>query len=96
MSAPCPVFGFEARAETRPIDDEDRRELWRALEAEFLEPRGLTARSLAFGRVVSFAVTSEASQATDADRTALEAWARGRPEIIAFDIGPLLDFAAVA
>jgi hypothetical protein len=90
------VFGFEARAETRPIDDEDRRELWCALRTEFLEPRGLTARSLAFGRLVSFAVTSEASQATDADRTALEGWAAARPEIVSLHVGPLIDLAAVA
>lgn len=96
MSAPCPVFGFEARAEIRPIDDDDRRALWRALEIDLLSQRGLVARCLAFGGRLSFAVTSEASQATDADRTALEVWAESRPEILSMQVGPLVDLAAVA
>jgi hypothetical protein len=96
MSAPCPVFGFEARAETHPIDDDDRRALWRALELDLLAQRGLVARCLAFGSRLSFAVTSEASQATDADRQALEAWAATRPEIVSVDVGPLVDLAAIA
>ncbi|MFI5228585.1 MAG: 50S ribosome-binding protein YggL [Gemmatimonadales bacterium] len=96
MSAPCPVFGFEARAQTRPIDDDGLHDVWRALQTEFLEPRGLTARLPAFGRFFSFVVTSEASQATDADRTALEAWAATRAEIVSLHVGPLVDLAAVA
>lgn len=96
MSAPCPVFGFEAHAEIRPVDDDDRRALWRAVETDFLAGRGLVARFLAFEGVLSFAVTSEASQATDADRKALEAWAATRPEILSLRVGPLVDLAAVA
>jgi 50S ribosomal subunit binding protein YggL len=96
MSAPCPVFGFEVRAEIHPVDDDDRRAFWRALEIDFLVGRGLVARCLAFGGRLSFAVTSEASQATDADRQALEEWAAARPEILAMHVGPLVDLAAVA
>ena len=95
MSAPCPVFGFEVRAEIRPVDD-DRRALWLALETDFLAERGLVARRIALGGVLSFAVTSEASQATDADRRALEAWAATRPEILSMRVGPLVDLATVA
>jgi len=96
MSAPCPVFGFEVRSEIRAVDDDDRRALWRALETDFLTARGLVARCLAFGGVLSFAVTSEASQATDADRNALQAWAATHSEIISMRVGPLVDLAAVA
>ena len=96
MSAPCPVFGFEVRAEIRPVDDDDRRALWLALETDFLAERGLVARCIALGGVLSFAVASEASQATDADRRALEAWAATRPEILSMRVGPLVDLATVA
>lgn len=96
MSAPCPVFGFEARLEITPLDDDERRALWEALEAEVLAPRGLKATSLAFGTLLSFAVSSEASQATDSDRHAVDAWLRTRREVVLAELGPLIDLASVA
>jgi hypothetical protein len=48
------------------------------------------------GRRWSFVVRSEASQATDSDRDALQAWTQTRSEIVSARIGPLLDFASVA
>jgi uncharacterized protein YggL (DUF469 family) len=39
----------------------------------------------------SHVVHSEAGQATDADRDAIVAWSKTRPEIIAITVGPLRD-----
>ncbi len=73
-----------------------RRALWQALVAEVFDPRGLRGGCLAHGNTLHFAVSSEASQATDADRTAVEAWARARQELVAIRLGPLTDLAAAA
>ena len=96
MSAACPVFGFEGWFDTRSLDESESRALWQALGAEVLEPRGLQGRYVAHGDTLRFTVSSEASQATDADRTAVETWARGRHELVAIRLGPLTDLAAVA
>jgi hypothetical protein len=37
---------------------------------------------------------SEASQATDADRQAIQAWAATRREIVRLDVGQLVDLSA--
>lgn len=96
MSAACPVFGFEVRLVTHRIDDDARSALRRRLEREVLLPRGLTAALLAPGGSLAFAVRSEASQTTHADRAAIEQWAAAQPEIATVDIGPLVDLSAVA
>ena len=96
MSAACPIFGFEGWFDTRTLDDAQRASLWQALVNEVLDTRGLHGRCLARGNTLNFAVSSEASQATDADRAALEAWARARPESVDVRLGPLTDLAADA
>ena len=97
MSTPCPVFGFTVEFEMATTLTSD---LLRVLRAAFLEeimePRGLTYAERSGEHGWSIVVRSEASQATDADRQAVEAWARARREVIAITVGPLLDLASAA
>lgn len=96
MSAACPVLGFEGWFDTRPLDDCQRSALWQALVSEVLDPRGLRGGCIANGNTLHFAVSSEASQATDADRTAVETWARAREELMTIRLGPVADLTAAA
>lgn len=96
MSAACPVFGFEVQLETHQLDGDARVALWHRLEREVIAPRGLSAASLFAGAAVAFAVRGEASQSTDADRAAIEQWARQQPEIATVHVGPLVDLSIVA
>jgi len=97
MSAACPVFGFVVEFSfATPLDDEQIQSLRRALRGEILEPRGLNCVDRFDGRRWLFTVRSEASQATHADRQALEAWAEDRPEIATTRVGPLVDLASAA
>ena len=97
MSTPCPIFGFTVEFEMATTLTSDQLRVMRAafLE-EVIEPRGLTYAERSGGQRWSFVVRSEASQATDADRQAVEAWAQPRREIIAIAVGPLLDLAGAA
>jgi uncharacterized protein YggL (DUF469 family) len=97
MSAPCPVFGFLVELEMiETLTAEQLRDLRRAFSRDVMESRGLVCDERATGRRWSFVVRSEASQATDADRSAVEAWTRLHSEIASARIGPLLDFASAA
>lgn len=97
MSAPCPVFGFTVEFEMATTLTSDRLRVIRAafLE-EVIEPPGLKYAERSGGQRWSFVVRSEASQATDADRHAVEAWAQARREVTAMTVGPLLDLASAA
>lgn len=95
MSAACPVFGFEVQLQTHPLDGDGRGALWQRLEREVIAPRGLSAASLSAGAAVAFVVRSEASQSTDANRAAIEQWARRQPEIATVRVGPLVDLSVV-
>ena len=96
MSAPCPVFGFLVSIEIGAIAAGQVRELKAAFLHELVEPRGLTYSDRPDVRAWTFVVRSEAGQATDADRLAVETWARRRSEIVSVSVGPLLDFASAA
>jgi uncharacterized protein YggL (DUF469 family) len=96
MSAPCPVFGFLVSIEVGASDADRIRELRTAFLNEVAEPHGLTYSDRPDVRAWTFAVRSEAGQATDADRLAVETWARQRGEIMSVSVGPLLDFASAA
>ena len=92
MSAACPELGFDVVLElARDVDDVRRREL----REEFLtlvESRGLLAAGRGGGGgVLRYRITRDGGQAIDADREAFEAWARRRPQIASFTVGPLLD-----
>jgi uncharacterized protein YggL (DUF469 family) len=94
MSAACPVFGFLVELE---IDDGlDRAEsdaLWSAF-MKAVADRGLVADGGTGRTLWSYLIHSEAAQATDLDRTALEAWMKSRPEIVAVRVGTLFDLEA--
>jgi hypothetical protein len=97
MSAACPVFGFVVECGlVTPAGDDQIQSLRRALRGEILEPRGLNCVDRFVGRQWLFTVRSEASQATHADRQAIEAWAERRPEIATARVGPLVDLASAA
>jgi len=97
MSAACPVFGFVVECGLAPtVNDDQFQSLRRALRGGILEPRGLNCVDRFVGRQWRFTVRSEASQATHADRQAIEAWAEGRAEIATTRVGPLVDLASAA
>lgn len=97
MAAPCPIFGFLVELEMADtLSAEQIRQLRRAFERDVIEPRGLLCDDRSIGGRWSFVVRSEASQATDADRSAVDAWTQTRAEIQSARIGPLLDFASAA
>ena len=97
MSAACPVFGFVAEVDVaNALTDDQRQSLRRALHDDVLEPRGLTCVDRFAGQQWSFTVRSEASQATHADREAVESWADARREIATIRIGPLVDLTGTA
>jgi uncharacterized protein YggL (DUF469 family) len=97
VSASCPVFGFLVELEAmEALTSEQLRDLRLAFDRDVIEPRGLVIDERSSGRRWSFIVRSEASQATDSDRDALQAWTQTRSEIVSARIGPLLDFASVA
>lgn len=96
MSAPCPIFGFLVECDIGTITADQMRELRAVLLREVVEPRGLTYHERSGGHDWSFVVQSDAGQATDADRQAVETWAQLRREIISVNVGPLLDFVSAA
>lgn len=97
MSAPCPVFGFEVVFHIAPgLTAAATLALWDAFIAGPVEGRGLVCGGGATGGRWSYVVHSEAGQATAADRDATAAWAAGRPEIVAAEVGPLVDVAGAA
>ena len=74
MSAPCPLLGFIVTIS--PASDAIAEGL-----RSFAEGHGLNAEIRSAGQVI---VTSEATQATDADRSVVRAWAeqyRDRAEL---------------
>lgn len=91
MTAACPVFGFTLQCALHSqLDDAGEAALTDAFLA-FAASRGLVCSGGFSGTRWSMTVHSEAGQATEADRAAVESWVRGRPEIAAANVGPLLD-----
>ena len=94
MSAACPQLGFSVELDmVHSASDATVTRLRRSFE-ELIEARGLVRKTERGGRTWTFVVRSEASQATDADRTAVMAWADARGEIIAARVGPIVDLGA--
>ena len=97
MSAPCPVFGFVVELEmSEALGSDQMRDVRLAFLAQVAEARGLVIDERRHDHRWTFVVRSEASQATDADRRAVETWAQEQRAIVAVDVGPLLDFASAA
>ena len=96
MSAACPVFGFEVVLHlVSGLSAEAAGALWDDFVTDPIEGRGLVCGGGTSAGRWSHVVHGEASQATDADREAVIAWAGSRPEIAAADVGPLVDVTSL-
>ena len=91
MTAACPVFGFTLQCTLRSALDEAGEAVLTDDFLAFTASRGLACSGGFSGTRWSMTVHSEAGQATDADRSAAEAWARQRSEIAAATVSPLVD-----
>lgn len=92
MTAPCPTFGFVVSIEYRTEFDEAARALFWDAWIEFLEQRGLYCGG-GGGDTQEYVIASDASQATDSDRTAIRDWLGRRPELCGFRVGELIDLS---
>jgi uncharacterized protein YggL (DUF469 family) len=93
MSAPCPTFAFLVEIEIDPqTRDQDR--LWRELMT-FVEQRGLLADGGRGHRLWTYRIHGEGTQATNADRVALENWLVKRAEVRNVRVGELFDLNAL-
>jgi uncharacterized protein YggL (DUF469 family) len=91
------VFGFVVELEmSDALSSDQMRDVRQAFLVQVAEARGLVIDERRRHPRWTFLVRSEASQATDADRRAVETWAHEQGEIVAISIGPLLDFASAA
>jgi hypothetical protein len=91
VSAPCPALGFVVDLEPAPGLPADRIAALRAAWTAFLDGRGLHAREQRRGTQLRFEVESEASQATQNDRAAAEAWLAARAELARCTVGDIHD-----
>ncbi len=90
MTAPCPTLGFLVS-----MDADVTSEEWAGLAeawAAFLEARGLYARGRLDLHRLEYAVLSEAWQATEGDRVAVEEWLASRDDLMSWRVGGLEDF----
>ena len=91
MSAACPIFGFTLTCALHtPLDEDGEAALTDAFLA-FAASRGLVCSGGFSGTRWSMTVHSDAGQATDADRSAIESGAAARPDIATATCGPLVD-----
>jgi uncharacterized protein YggL (DUF469 family) len=91
------VFGFVVELEmSEALSSDQTRDVSQAFLVQVAEARGLVIDERGRDHRWTFLVRSEASQATDTDRRAVETWAHEQGEIVAISIGPLLDFASAA
>ena len=94
MAAPCPTLGFFVSMEVNPSVDSNA---WTALWDDWidmLEGRGLRCGGGGSERH-EYAITGDASQATEQDRIAVEAWLTQHPNVTAWNVGPLHDLADI-
>lgn len=90
MTAPCPVFRFYVELDLDEMRRDEADDLWRSFMA-MIEQRGLVADGGRGQQQWTYMLHSEASQATDLDRAAVEQWAASRREIEAARVGELFD-----
>ena len=85
------MFGFVARFQVAAgLDDAAETRLTDAF-LRLLETRGLVTSGGFSGTRWSHVIRSDASQATDADRQAIDAWAASRAEIVGREVGDIVD-----
>ena len=86
MSAPCPLLGFVVAI----AGDDARRRALSAELAALLGAHGLAATPAGLGHI---AVTRDGSQATDADRRLVLAWAAGHAAGDAISVSDVRDLS---
>ena len=92
MSAACPILVFAVEFQLRPhLDAPIVAALQGSFLTEVIAARGLTSRGAHRGERWSCVVRGEAGQAAAADRKAVLAWARARPEIVSAEVGQVVD-----
>lgn len=91
MSRACPLLGFVAELELRETLSESELQSVRDAFTTLIEQRGLECGESGTRTHWFRSIRSEASQATDADRQAVEEWASLHPAIARVRIGPVLD-----
>ena len=90
MTGPCPTLGFFVRMDIDPTLGAVARAELRDAWTEMLEQRGLYCGG-GGGDSQEYVIASEASQATDADRSAVRGWLELHPSIAGWQVGPLGD-----
>jgi len=91
VSAPCPALGFVVDLEPAAGLAAERLATLRAEWAAFLDERGLRGREQRVGTQLRFEVESEASQATQNDRAAVERWLSTRADVAGCRVGEIHD-----
>jgi hypothetical protein len=91
VSAPCPALGFIVELEPAEGLAAERLTTLRTEWAAFLDERGLRGREQRVGTQLRFEVESEASQATQNDRAAVERWLSTRAEVGGCRVGDIHD-----
>lgn len=90
MTAACPALAFMVYLTPDPDEDEQALLAFESAWSAFLDTRALTGHVR--GRDAHIRVVrSDASQATDADRVATDAWLAGRGDVQQWTVGPLFD-----
>lgn len=90
MTAPCPSYGFVVTIAFAPECDEGTRSAFSDAWIELLEAHGLYCAG-GGGDSQEYVMASEATQATDADRRAVQAWLAERRELTRWEVGQLID-----
>ena len=92
MTAPCPALGFHVMMDSGALSRERFDALLDAW-VDFLQARGLYCAGGGGSAPMRIVVASEASQATENDRVAAQAWLASRPELMTWHVGDLEDLS---
>lgn len=93
MSAPCPTYGFTVALVPRDGASADALDALRDDLAAMLAAHGLeTMRGSA--RALEYVVVRDGSQAADADRTLVRAWAEQWTDVAEVRISEIVDLGA--
>jgi len=90
LSAPCPVLGFTILIELHASVADARGDALRSALGELLASNGLTMTG-GGRRRARFEVRREGSQATEADRRLVAAWAEEQSDVARVDVSELVD-----
>jgi uncharacterized protein YggL (DUF469 family) len=92
MSAPCPILGFMVVITLLPSTSDAQADALTVDLAELLEANGMMMGG-GGDRTLELAITREGTQATDADRQLVAAWAARWASAATVSISDLVDLA---